>query len=426
MKKMKTITIIIILLISLLNNLFSQDITLKDCIEKSVVNYPLHKSIDVIEKSTELKIKKLKTNYLPNLDLNGSVSWQNDVPHFDSPTPGMEIPMAPKDQYKASLDVQQMIYDGGITKASKEVERLSGVTETKSTEVELYSIKQKVIDSYYLILIIEKQIKQIQLAIEQYEKRIEEINSAAVNGVALKSSIAVFKIEILKLEQQRVGLEEARITAFEILEEFVGEPIPATSKIEMPVVTLTTSNDSMLMRPEMFLFDAQKNQLDATVKLTSRNRAPKLFGFGQAGYGNPGYNVLLDEFSDFYMVGIKLNWKIYDWKKTSREKEILVQQRELVNVRKESFIKQIRISEDEIKGRIRKFQKYISSDEEILSLQKSITAVSLSKMQNGTITSADYVKDLNSQLYASFALEIHKLELNKAKSEYLNLMGREL
>jgi outer membrane protein TolC len=373
-----------------------------------------------------LKIEKLKTNYLPVIDLNGSVSWQNDVPHFNSPVPGFDMPMAPKDQYKASVDVQQMIYDGGITKASKEVERLSGVTAAKSTEVELYSIRGNVIESYYLILIIEQQIRQLELAVEQFEKRIDEVKSAQENGVALKSSSAVFKIEILKLKQKISGLEEARVTAFEILEELVGEPIPVTSIVEVPITTLPSESDTTLMRPELFLFDAQKQQLDATIKLSSRKRIPKLFGFGQAGYGNPGYNVLMDEFADFYMVGLKLNWNIYDWNKTGREKDILAKQKELVDVRQESFIKQIRIKEDEIQGRIRKFRKYISSDEEILTLQKSITETSLSKLHNGTITAADYVDDLNAQLYAAFALEIHKLELNKAMSEYENLLGRSL
>ncbi len=416
--------VILAFMLLLFGVVVGQTITLNECIEKSKANHPLHKSLVVISQSTGLKMDKLKVNYLPKLDITGSVSWQNDVPHFDSPNPSLEIPMAPKDQYKAYLDVRQMIYDGGLTKASKKVEELSGLAETKATEVELYSIRDRVIESYYLILIIEQQENQISLAIDQLQKRIDEVNSAADNGVALKSNVDVFRVEILKLKQQKTGLSEARITAFNILEELVGEPVPKTLILEIPLVSLP--EDTLLLRPEMLLFDAQKQQLDAAITLTSRKRVPQLFGFGQAGYGNPGYNVLLDEFSDFYMVGLKLNWNVYDWNKTAKEKAILIQQTELINNRQENFIKQIRIMASEIQGRIRKYQKYISSDEEILTLQKSIAATSLSKLQNGTITAADYVKDLNSQLYASFALEIHKLELNKAKNEYLNLMGRSL
>jgi len=415
----------ILLLIMLFRFADGQTISLQECIEKSKVNYPLHKSMDLINKNTELKIQQLKTNYLPTVDLSGSVTWQNDVPHFNSPSPSFPIPKAPKDQYKVYVDVKQMIYDGGITKASKEVEKLSGLADTKATEVDLYAIRDKIISSYYFILIVKKQIKQIDLAIEQLQKRIDEITAAADNGVVLKSNIDVFRVEILKLEQQKAGLQEAQNTAFDVLIELIGEPVANNAELEIPDVILP-QEDTVIYRPEIALFDVQKQKLDAVINLQSKTRIPKLYGFGQLGYGNPTYNVLNDEFGEYYMVGIKLNWKIYDWKKTAKEKQILARQKQIITSKQESFVKQIKIRENEVKGRIRKYERFVESDNKILELQKSITQTSLSKLKNGTITAADYVKDLNSQLYAALALEIHKLQLSQAKVEYLNLVGKTL
>jgi outer membrane protein TolC len=401
----------------------SQTISLTECLEKSKVNYPLHKSIDLINKNTELKLQQLKTNYLPVFDLSGSVTWQNDVPHFNSPSPSFPIPKAPKDQYKIYVDVKQMIFDGGITKASKEVEKISGIADTKATEVDLYAIRDKIISSYYFILVVKKQIKQIDLAIEQLQKRIDEISAAAENGVILASNIDVFKVEILKLKQQKTGMQEAENTAFGILNELVGDRIPQSAEFTVPDVLLS-KQDSLITRPEIDLFDVQKQKVDAVINLQTKNRMPKLYGFGQLGYGNPTYNVLNDKFGEYYMVGVKLNWNIYDWKKTAKEKQILAQQKQIISSKQESFVKQIKIAENELKGNINKYQKYILSDKEILELQKSITKTSLSKLKNGTITAADYVKDLNAQLSAAIALEIHKLQLSKAKVEYVNLLGK--
>jgi outer membrane protein TolC len=401
----------------------SQTISLTECLEKSKVNYPLHKSIDLINKNTELKLQQLKTNYLPVFDLSGSVTWQNDVPHFNSPSPSFPIPKAPKDQYKIYVDVKQMIFDGGITKASKEVEKISGIADTKATEVDLYAIRDKIISSYYFILVVKKQIKQIDLAIEQLQKRIDEISAAAENGVILASNIDVFKVEILKLKQQKTGMQEAENTAFGILNELVGDRIPQSAEFTVPDVLLS-KQDSLITRPEIDLFDVQKQKVDAVINLQTKNRMPKLYGFGQLGYGNPTYNVLNDKFGEYYMVGVKLNWNIYDWKKTAKEKQILTQQKQIISSKQESFVKQIKIAENELKGNINKYQKYILSDKEILELQKSITKTSLSKLKNGTITAADYVKDLNAQLSAAIALEIHKLQLSKAKVEYVNLLGK--
>ena len=42
----------------------------------------------------------------------------------------------------------------------------------------------------------------------------------------------------------------------------------------------------------------------------------------QAGYGNPGLNMLDNSFQPFYVVGLKANWNVFDWGKTKTDKKI--------------------------------------------------------------------------------------------------------
>jgi outer membrane protein TolC len=411
----------LICFLALAANSHAQQITLEVCLAKSHTNYPLQDVFEVIQQSSELKIQRLRTKYLPQMDLIGQISWQNDVPHFNSPSPGFNVPKAPKDQYKAYVDMRQMIYDGGITKASKELESRAGLVDVKAVEVELYGVRTSVIDSYFMILMLEQQMKQLDLAIERYQTRIDELAVALKNGALLQSDVNSFRIEKLKIEQSRVGLTEARVTALKILEELVGEPLNTQKGLVVP--SEPEVSDSLVMRPEMAHFNAQQKLLEASMALAQKNRMPQFFGFGQMGYGNPGYNMLRDEFAEFYMFGLRLNWRIFDWQESARQKAILAKQKELVQTRQQTFLKQLQIALEKVAGDIRKLEHLVNTDNEILNLQRSVTAVGLSKYQNGSITSAEYINDLNAELMAALALDIHKLELAKKKTEYKNLLG---
>ncbi|MBN2843469.1 MAG: TolC family protein, partial [Sedimentisphaerales bacterium] len=190
---------------------------------------------------------------------------------------------------------------------------------------------------------------------------------------------------------------------------------------------LALPNDEMisedLKRPELSLFDAQRQQLDAARTLAGRQRMPVLAGFGQIGYGNPGYNMLKDEFDTFYMVGLRLSWKLWDWKETSRKKEVYQLQAESVNTRQTTFQKNIRMASDEIGSRIRRLERIMEKDDEIIALRQRIAQSAQSRLTNGAYTAADYITDFNAESMALLAKELHRIELSKARREMQNLFG---
>ena len=70
----------------------------------------------------------------------------------------------------------------------------------------------------------------------------------------------------------------------------------------------------------MELFQLKKNEIDASEALIAKKNSPKLFGFANGGYGNPGLNVLDNSFQTFYTVGLKLNWTVFDWNASRKER----------------------------------------------------------------------------------------------------------
>ena len=53
--------------------------------------------------------------------------------------------------------------------------------------------------------------------------------------------------------------------------------------------------------------------------MLDKSRLPNVSGFAQAGYGKPGYNPFSEDFSDYYMIGIRFRWNIYDWDVTKQD-----------------------------------------------------------------------------------------------------------
>jgi outer membrane protein TolC len=182
----------------------------------------------------------------------------------------------------------------------------------------------------------------------------------------------------------------------------------------------------VLNRPELSMFESQRMQLSASESLLSKNRIPKISGFGQLGYGNPGYNLLLNSFEPFYMVGLRLNWNVWDWKATKNDKLVLNHQAQMLTNQEEAFVKNINIGSQEIYSRIRKMDRVIETDNQIIDLRKQITASSSSQLKNGVITSSDYIDDLKEESIAVLTHQLHLIELSKAKSELANLLGSEI
>ena len=200
------------------------------------------------------------------------------------------MPKAPQDQYKAFVDVQQVIYDGGRTRTAKDAELNSKLVQQNGLEVELYKLRTRVIESYFMVLLIDEQLAQVDYRNAVINQRWNELKSAVASGMVLQSEADQLEVSLLLILQDRYRLEEGRKSALSILSELVGQNMPQNQVLETPFIS-----NGLHIRPEYSYFDAQRQQLTLAQKMSSVNRMPSLFAFGQVGYGNPSYNMLKDE-----------------------------------------------------------------------------------------------------------------------------------
>ena len=421
MKKIFTI-----ILLFLIFNAFSQNsdtLTLEYCYTLTKDNFSLQNQNEYNYETHELFIKNIQTTYFPTLNLIGLATYQSTAIEIALPIPNVEMIEVPLDQYKIYLEINQIIYDGGYTKSQKNIENINLQTNNKSLDIEYQQLKQQINQIYFMLLLFEKQESILQNLIQNLNTQLNRVNICIKHEILKPINRDIIKAQILKVEQQIIEVENGKIASFKILEQLTGTKFNEGTKLEEPDINISLS-DTIIERPEIELFEIQQQKILALSKMTKVNRRPKIAAFAQAGYGRPGLNMLSDEFAPYFIVGAQLKWNIFDWNKTKRQRQILNIQSQTLDIKKNNLETKINIELQNAKSQIKSLEQQIEKDYEIIELRNKIIETYSSQLQNGIITSSEYITELNAVTQAKLNLEIHKIQLLKAKINYLTIKGK--
>ena len=429
----RNVLIIIVLIISLANTLNAQKIlTLKECYDQAMTVNALASEKKGYTDISKLKDENLVMGWLPTLDANGSLIYNSSVVDLSGvlgslPIPGIAnaIKPLPNEQYKITLDINQVIYDGGAIKGARALEKADLSINEKQTETDLYKLRGQINGYYFNLLLLARQKELLNNYLEIIKKRIASMQSAANNGVIIKSDVDVLTSEKINIEQQLTENEIRKSSLIKILSDLTGNKIEASTELILPSISGELSNE--LSRPELQLFDLRKEQLAAGMKVIESKRLPKAIGFATLGYGNPpGSNFFKNEFAPYYVLGASIKWNIFDWNKAKNEKQIISFQQGILDNRKNDLTDNLKRLLEAKNSEIESLKALIDRDSELITLRKKITASAESQYQNGIITATEYLNELNTERQAVINYEIHKINLSMARIEYLNISGKEI
>jgi len=429
----RTVIISIILVFYWMPALNGQNVlTLKECYNRAMTATALAGEKAAYSDIWNLKDNNLLKGWLPTLDANANVVYNSEVVDISgvlaaAPIPGLAdaIKPLPNEQYRITVDINQVIYDGGSIKSAREMEKTELKVNSQQTEVDLYKVKAQINTVYFNILLLVRQKELLISFLEVISKRLESMKSALKYGVIAISDINVITSEKIRIEQQLGETEIKKNALLKILSDLTGSDIDQETEFVVPEPAGEMSDE--ITRPELTLFDLRKEQLDAGLRLIQSNRLPKAAGFATLGYGNPpGNNFFKDEFAPYYILGAGLKWNIFDWNKAKNEKQVITLQKEIIETRKNDLTDNLRRMLDSKEAEIASLKSLIEKDSELISLRKSITIAAESQYENGTITATDLLNEMNSERQAVINHEIHKINLAMAKIEYLNISGKEI
>lgn len=407
-------------------------LTISECYDKAYIANGLAGEKNGYSDISKLKDANLVKGWLPTLDANGSLIYNSSVVDMSGVLGGLPIPgiagvlkPLPHEQYKITLDINQVIYDGGAIKGARDLEKADFNINQKQTETDLYKIRGQINSYYFNLLLLARQKDLLNNYLEIIRKRIASMQSGINNGMILKSDADVLTSEKIKIEQQLAENEIRKTSFLKILSDMTGDNIDTSTEFVQPAPSDELTTD--LTRPELQLFELRKQQLSAGIKVIESKRMPKAAAFASLGYGNPpGSNFFKNEFAPYYVVGASIKWNIFDWNKTKNEKQIILFQQNMIENRKNDLNDNLKRLLESKKSEISSLRSLLETDSELIILRKRITASAESQYQNGTITATDYLNELNSERQAVINFEIHKINLSMAKVEYLNISGKEI
>lgn len=384
-----------------------QTLSLDSCYHWAIQNYPLIKRAVLLRQADQYSLANIQIGNYPQLTTLAQATYQSEVTRISFP--GVNIEPLSKDQYRMAAEVSQVIYDGGSYSAQKKIQDASYVLATAGLQKDLYQIREKINQLFFGILLLQKQLEQNQLLITQLQETMDRVKASVQNGVAYQSDADQLAAEIL-LQTQKKNEIEVGIDAYrQMLGAFIGKKINSSDTLQMPVnpgITAASPNQ----RPELQLFQAQRSLYDNQLTLLNTRLKPRISAFVQGGYGRPGLNQLKNQFTGFYIGGVKMSWSINAFFTNKNEKSLIGIQQKETDIQKETFLFTNQLNLLQQESETQKTNRLMQTDHEIIRLKEKICAASKVKYENGVITLNDYLKEITAVNQANLNLALHAIQ----------------
>lgn len=433
-KRMNRYIFLLLLALSFLNSSAFGQLSIDQCQDKARKNYPQIKQYSLIEQTSAYNISNANKGYLPQLSFSAQATYQSDVTEIPaslgqmlSQLTGQNITIASmsKDQYKMVAELSQTIWDGGMISSQKEQIKANTELEKQKLEVDLYTINERVNQIYFGILALNEQRVQIDLLQKELQTNYEKVKAYMQNGVANQADLDMIRVEQLKVKQKNAELISLQKSYREMLAVMIADTTALTAALEKPVFDTNISSELEIKRPELKLFDAQTNLFASQEKIIRAGNLPKLGVFGQGGYGNPGLNIFNPGFTPYYILGAKLTWNFSGLYSQGNHLQKIALNKQTVASQKETFLFNTNLKVVNAQNEIAKIKEQIKSDDEIIALRKNIKKAAEVKVENGTLTVTDLIREINAESTAIQEKALRQIQLSMAVYNLKNITNNQ-
>jgi outer membrane protein TolC len=389
-------------------------LTLEQCYELARQNYPAIKQYALVEQSRDFTLQNAAKGWLPQVSVNGRASYQSKVTQLpiDVSQFGIDYKGLSKDQYDAHVMVNQPIYDGGVITANKNILKAQADVQTAQLDVTMYSIRERVNQLFFSVLLIDEQLAQNQLLQDDLKLGLNTVSAMMKGGIANQTDVDNVKVEQIKARQQEHSLRTARHTYLTMLGSFINLSLDANTQLEKPADPGFKSQGSdPNNRPELAMYDSQNRLLDARLKALDASLMPKVGAFLQGGVGNPGLNMLKNGWDPYYRIGATISWNIGSFYTRKNDQQLIAIERQQITANRETFLFNNRLQQQQTNGQIENLRQQVNEDEEIIQLREGIRNKSEKRVQNGIETVNEMLRDINAVGEARQQKAIHEVQL---------------
>ncbi|WP_433763595.1 TolC family protein [Flavobacterium ginsenosidimutans] len=392
----------------------AQDLTIEQSQKLAVDNYPLIKQYELIEKSKEYTISNANKAYLPQLSVTAIEGYVfGDFPSMGSGDDS-------KFKFIGLAQVNQTIWDGGATKTQKKIIEASSNVDKASVEVSLYDLRSRVNQLYFGILLIDEQLKQLEIQNKILSNNIDKVNKLHENGLNYKTDVDEMKVEQLNLNRQKKDFQYTKSGYQTMLSYLIGKNI-SQIKLEKPLNAIAL--DTVIKRPEIQRFEMQRNMITAQSDMQKVSLMPKVGLLGAGVLLAPGINLGANKISTVGVAGLSLAWDTKGLYKNSNEKELTKQELNKIDVQEETFLFNTKFQMNQKKADIERQNAILKDDDAIVKLRQTIREGYQLKYDNGAGPLIDLLNATEKEGNARADKALHEIQLLMSIYEYQTIKG---
>lgn len=384
-------------------------VTLEQCKAWAQGNYPVIKQYNLVEQSRRFTVENAAKAWLPKAVVSGTASYQSDVTTIPITLPGVDIPTLSKDQYDVNITVSQQVYDGGAVSSAKRLAEAQGDVGREQVSVAMYDVNRRIDELFFGILVLDEQIGQVAVLQEDLSLSLASVKAMVKGGIANQTDVDAVMVELVKAKQKGTSLLTQRNTYLKMLSTFIGKEIGDGDTLVKPTPPVLQNGANS--RPELALYAAQERLLDARLKSLNVALRPNVGLFARGGYGNPGLNMLKDDFDAYYKVGVTLSWNFGSLYTRANDRRNIDIERQTVQSERDAFLFNTRLQTEMQSGAVANLREQLRQDDEIITLRRRIREKAELRVANGTETVNEMLRDINAVIDAQLGKRLHEIQL---------------
>jgi outer membrane protein TolC len=402
----------------------SASLTLESLLEAGERNYPSLAKKPLLEESLRLSRSRANRSYLPRLSLGGQATWQSDVTSVNIPIPGAKVTPPPKDQYRATLDLQQTIWDGGVTRQQKDVLSTRSQIEGEKVNLEWYQVRGNIVHLFFAGLVAQELLMQSQALEGRLANLVKQSQVALANGMVTQRDVLLIQARQLEAKQASADARARLWTVKRSLQELTSLALADDTQLRAGKSRCDATSDEV-NRPELKLLAAQSTLLDKQEKLDRSGDRPRLGAFATGGYGRPGLNFLNNTFEFYFIGGVSLTVPLSflysgTWQNGARQTKI---QRSILAQERERVLKQVEVDLASRDTELARLDAILAIDDELVQVREKASEQTEKQFTMGTVSMSDLINDLTQEDQARSKREIHRAERNLACHEQALIRG---
>lgn len=410
----------IIFFLSIFSNVYGQ-FTLDSCQQLARRNYPAIKQLELIEASKEMTVSNAVRNYLPHFEVAGIAGVIKGLPNFSLPgqaTEGNDF------QLIGIAQLSQPIWDGGYTHAQKKTAEAEALIQEAQIEVLLQTVKERVNQLFFGILMINEQLKQLDLLDSNLNLALKRAETAFINGSAFQSDVDLVKVEKLNVKQNSMTCLTEKQAYEKMLLQMIGQSDSEPLMLTLPEMTDEDVFSAAPQRAELTLYENQKQWYESQNLLINAGLMPKisLMGFAVGLY--PGKDVMTEKLDHLFVGGLNVSWNIAGLYTAKNNRDLLKNNILKVENQEETFRFNLNMQLEELKAGLNKTKQLLIIDQEKITLQGNIAKAAMVKYENGTYTISELIKELNAESLVKLNMLSHQLDYRMKWYQYQTLLGR--